>query len=271
MGKRTGCIYEGIGSFISNVCISFIPLQLLLNAEGTRFTEEKHKASVEFAKERGMPVLKHHLIPRTKGFTTSLPFLRKKCKYVVDVQLAFDKNAKVAPTITNLLFGKSIEAHLYIRMIKVDEIPHTEEGAAEWLQELFRRKDRMQESFHTHGDFFKGSDVARIPVSDLPRRTEPLVNTLFWTAVILTPMLYYLASLIFSGKLIYLALGAAVLSICKLKLMTLRLAIDSFCLSLSAVYWMMQRSINMSKIKLGSQYGATQEAASVNAPKDKAN
>lgn len=244
---------------------------MLLNAEGTRFTEEKHKASVEFAKERGMPVLKHHLIPRTKGFTTSLPFLRKKCKYVVDVQLAFDKNAKVAPTITNLLFGKSIEAHLYIRMIKVDEIPHTEEGAAEWLQELFRRKDRMQESFHTHGDFFKGSDVARIPVSDLPRRTEPLVNTLFWTAVILTPMLYYLASLIFSGKLIYLALGAAVLSICKLKLMTLRLAIDSFCLSLSAVYWMMQRSINMSKIKLGSQYGATQEAASVNAPKDKAN
>lgn len=186
-----------------------------MNAEGTRFTESKHKASVEFAKERGMPVLNHHLIPRTKGFTTSLPFLRKKCNYVVDVQLAFDKNAKVAPTITNLLFSKSIEAHLYIRMIKVDEIPHTEEGAAEWLQELFRRKDKMQDSFHTHGDFFKSSGVAPVPVSDLPRRTEPLINTLFWCAVILTPMIYYLAMLIFSGKVIYLAIGAAVLSICK--------------------------------------------------------
>lgn len=170
---------------------------------------------MEFAKERGMPVLQHHLIPRTKGFTTSLPFLRKKCKYVVDVQLAFDKDAKVAPTITNLLFGETIEAHLYIRMISVDEIPETEEGAAEWLQELFRRKDRMQASFYKHGDFFNDSNVTRVPVRDLPRRIEPLINTLFWTALILAPMLYYLVQLIFSGKLIYLAAGGAVLGVCK--------------------------------------------------------
>lgn len=34
--------------------------------EGTRFTEKKHEASVKFAEERNMPILKHHLIPRTK-------------------------------------------------------------------------------------------------------------------------------------------------------------------------------------------------------------
>lgn len=162
-----------------------------------------------------MPVLNHHLIPRTKGFTTSLPFLRKKCKYVVDVQLAFDNDAKVAPTITNLLFSQSIEAHLYIRMIKIDEIPETEEGAAEWLHELFRRKDRMQTSFHNTGDFFKESNVRPIPAIDLPRRVQPMINTLFWTFLVLTPMLYYLTQLIFGGNLIYLSAGAAVLSICK--------------------------------------------------------
>lgn len=188
---------------------------MLLNAEGTRFTEEKHKASVAFAEERGMPVLHHHLIPRTKGFTTSLPFLRKKCKYVVDVQLAFDENAPVAPTITNLLFGKQIEAHLYIRMIKIDEIPETEEGAAEWLQELFRHKDRMQQSFHKTGDFFKESGVTRVPVQDQPRRVQSLANTLIWTTIVLTPMLGYLCTLIFSGKLIYIVSGALVLGICK--------------------------------------------------------
>lgn len=187
----------------------------MLNAEGTRFTEEKHKASVEFAKKRGIPVLKHHLIPRTKGFTTSLQFLREKCKYIVDVQLAFDKNAKVAPTITNMLFGKETEAHLYIRMIKVDEIPHTEEGSAEWLHEMFRRKDRMQDSFHKYGDFFKDSNVPRVEGVYLPRRIEPLINTLFWTAVVLTPMFYYLALLILSGKIVYLALGVSVLTVCK--------------------------------------------------------
>jgi lysophosphatidic acid acyltransferase/lysophosphatidylinositol acyltransferase len=39
-----------------------------LFAEGTRFTEEKYKLSVEFSKKKGLPVLKHHLFPRTKGF-----------------------------------------------------------------------------------------------------------------------------------------------------------------------------------------------------------
>ena len=37
--------------------------------EGTRFTKEKYEASVEIAKEKGLPILKHHLLPRTKGFT----------------------------------------------------------------------------------------------------------------------------------------------------------------------------------------------------------
>lgn len=188
---------------------------MLLNAEGTRFTESKHKASVEFAKERGMPVLKHHLIPRTKGFTTSIPYIRDKCKYIVDVQLAFDKDAKVAPTITNLLFGQEIEAHLYIRLVKVDEIPHNEEGAAEWLHELFRRKDRMQDSFHQHGDFFKSSNVPSIPRSLVHRRIQPFLNVVFWTVVTMTPILYYLAKLLFSGELFFIALVAAILAICE--------------------------------------------------------
>ena len=47
----------------------FISFQLCLFAEGTRFTKEKHKVSVQFSKENGFPVLKHHLLPRPKGFT----------------------------------------------------------------------------------------------------------------------------------------------------------------------------------------------------------
>lgn len=72
------------------------PVWLLLNAEGTRFTEQKHEASVKFAKEKGMTVLKHHLIPRTKGFTASLPGLRKHCDAIYDVNLAFKKDAEVS-------------------------------------------------------------------------------------------------------------------------------------------------------------------------------
>jgi hypothetical protein len=37
--------------------------------EGTRFTEKKHKESMVVAREKGLPELKHHLLPRTKGFS----------------------------------------------------------------------------------------------------------------------------------------------------------------------------------------------------------
>ena len=50
--------------------------QLLLLCEGTRFTEEKHKTSVEFAKKKGLPILKHHLLPRSKGFLLSVQGLK---------------------------------------------------------------------------------------------------------------------------------------------------------------------------------------------------
>jgi len=60
-------------------------------AEGTRFTAEKHEASKNFAKEKGLPILKHHLTPRTKGFTTSLPYLHGKFGAIYDVQLSFKK------------------------------------------------------------------------------------------------------------------------------------------------------------------------------------
>ena len=37
--------------------------------EGTRFTKEKHEASMKIAREKGLRELKHHLLPRTKGFS----------------------------------------------------------------------------------------------------------------------------------------------------------------------------------------------------------
>ena len=46
--------------------------------EGTRFTNEKHAVSIEIAKSKGLPLLKHHLLPRTKGFTLLTTIARNK-------------------------------------------------------------------------------------------------------------------------------------------------------------------------------------------------
>jgi lysophosphatidic acid acyltransferase/lysophosphatidylinositol acyltransferase len=37
--------------------------------EGTRFTKQKHEASMKIAREKGLKELQHHLLPRTKGFS----------------------------------------------------------------------------------------------------------------------------------------------------------------------------------------------------------
>ncbi|XP_035665045.1 1-acyl-sn-glycerol-3-phosphate acyltransferase delta-like, partial [Branchiostoma floridae] len=41
---------------------------LLFYCEGTRFTAERHQTSMEVARSKGLSELKHHLLPRTKGF-----------------------------------------------------------------------------------------------------------------------------------------------------------------------------------------------------------
>lgn len=86
---------EIIGRQIKEIMDYPDPVWLLLNPEGTRFTEKKHEASIQFARERGMVELKHHLIPRTKGFTASLPQLRGKAT-VLDIQLAISKDSPVS-------------------------------------------------------------------------------------------------------------------------------------------------------------------------------
>lgn len=55
-----------------------IHIQFLLHCEGTRFTEKKHKISMEVAEKKGLPKLKYHLLPRTKGFCVTVQNLRGK-------------------------------------------------------------------------------------------------------------------------------------------------------------------------------------------------
>lgn len=50
--------------------------QFLLYCEGTRFTPKKHQISMEVAESKGLPKLKYHLLPRTKGFWVTVQNLR---------------------------------------------------------------------------------------------------------------------------------------------------------------------------------------------------
>jgi 1-acyl-sn-glycerol-3-phosphate acyltransferase len=49
-----------------------LPFWLVLFAEGTRITPKKHKEGQEYSRKQGLPVLRHLLVPRTKGLYATL-------------------------------------------------------------------------------------------------------------------------------------------------------------------------------------------------------
>lgn len=112
----------------------------MLFPEGTRFTAEKHQASQKFARDKGLPELKHHLSPRTKGFIASLPSMEGKIDAVYDIVLSFKPEEQVKPTMTNLLYGKKVTAYFYMKRIPMADVPKDEENASKFLQEMFVRK-----------------------------------------------------------------------------------------------------------------------------------
>jgi lysophosphatidic acid acyltransferase / lysophosphatidylinositol acyltransferase len=235
------------------------PVWLLLNAEGTRFTKSKHEASVKFAQERGMTVLNHHLIPRTKGFTASLPVLKKKCASIMDVQLVFDENDKFKPTIINLLRGKCLNGHLYLRRVPMSEVPDDESAAAKWLQDLFVRKDRLQTSFHKTGDFFKDcTDITPIkPIQFEPRKVS-LINWVLWMILAMLPILFLMLTLLLSGSITSIAIGSGILVACKL---TMRFDFPlKMTLPLILVYMLLRYAIGTTQIDHGSNYGGKKGA-----------
>ncbi|XP_075232638.1 1-acyl-sn-glycerol-3-phosphate acyltransferase gamma-like [Lycorma delicatula] len=226
---------EAIGIQVRELVQYPDPIWLLLFAEGTRFTKEKHEASLMFAREKGLPELRQHLTPRTKGFTCSIPHLRENVHGVYNVQLAF-REKKVEPTVTAMLHGTPFEAHMFIERIDIKEVPDDEEGAAQWLRELYNKKDRMMESFLKTGDWFVESGVRRVEPFKLPRRVYSLLNMVGWAIVILCPLVYHLMQLLLSGSTLSFCIGLIIISV---------------------FFLLLYKLIDQTKISKGSSYGKT--------------
>lgn len=225
---------------------------------------------MKFSRERGMPILKYHLIPRTKGFIASLAALKEKCPSMLDIQLVFKPDEPNEPTVGNLLRGRGVTGYMHVRRIETKSLPDDEAAAAEWMQQLFREKDALQDSFLTHGDFFTGSGFKPVkPILQQPRLSS-LLNMAFWNCATLTPILYFLIKLMLSGELMYLSIAVAIIAVCKY-CSAIEHVIKSwgdhsnlivfsfFLLLLATVHFLMQKTIGMSKISKGSSYGATDE------------
>ncbi|XP_073075963.1 1-acyl-sn-glycerol-3-phosphate acyltransferase delta isoform X4 [Manis javanica] len=197
----------------------------LIHCEGTRFTEKKHQISMQVAQAKGLPSLKYHLLPRTKGFTITVRSLRNVVSAVYDCTLNFRNNEN--PTLLGVLNGKKYHADLYVRRIPLEEVPEDEDRCSTWLHKLYQEKDAFQEEYYRTGTF---PETPLVP----PRRPWTLVNWLVWASLLLYPFLRFLSNMISSGSSLTLASFVLV-----------------FFVASMGVRWM----IGVTEIDKGSAYG----------------
>uniref|UniRef100_A0A1B8XX93 Phospholipid/glycerol acyltransferase domain-containing protein n=1 Tax=Xenopus tropicalis TaxID=8364 RepID=A0A1B8XX93_XENTR len=197
----------------------------LLYCEGTRFTETKHKISMEVADKKGLARLKHHLLPRTRGFTTAVQCLRGTVSAVYDVTLNFRGNKN--PSLLGILYGKKYEADMCVRRFPLEEIPEDEQKAADWLHKLYQEKDALQEQYIQEGTF-PGTQI--VP----PRRPWTLLNFLFWATLLLSPLFSFAIGIFASGS---------------------PLLILSFMGFMWTASFAVRRLIGVTEIERGSSYG----------------
>ena len=153
---------------------------------------------------------------------------------VLNLHLAFDRNAEVEPTLANLLRGKKVVAHVYIDRIPLDKVLPTDAC----LQEMYREKDELQESFHNFGNFFEGRNEKPIEGIKMKPRLCVAVNTVFWFALNFAFMLYYATNLILAGRFVFLlSISSGVIALCKLIIINEALKSENHLLPRSSLHY----------------------------------
>lgn len=226
--KRDGRLNrDGMGRMLDEL-FDYDQTLLGLFSEGTRWTEEKYLASVEFAKSRGIKPYKYHLVPKTRGFAYTIRhYIRQiELEKKLDRSLFRVFNVEIImpdkPTFKDFLDGKQLRADVHCEEILLsheirEEIlksAHEDEcpKLAELLYEIFRRKDQLIDEYKLNGNTFSKDEPsgAEFPYK---RRLLPLVITLIGFCFTYTTLIY-LAIGIFAQSTIFWSLLIGYLTAC---------------------------------------------------------
>ncbi|ODM93358.1 1-acyl-sn-glycerol-3-phosphate acyltransferase gamma [Orchesella cincta] len=204
---------RSLGGQLNNLVNYPDPMWLTLFPEGTRFTPKKHAASMEVARSKGLPELKHHLLPRTRGFTASIPHLREKVPALYDVLVAIDPKCKNEPSMYSIMKGREVRSKIMIRRYLLSEVPEDEKEAADWLHKRYQEKDKLLDNFLRTGEFLTKEQQAlpefrNFSYVELPRRAYSIINFSSWAFVIILPLMWYLYTVFTSGN--YLKMGIVI-------------------------------------------------------------
>ncbi|KMZ59129.1 1-Acylglycerol-3-Phosphate Acyltransferase [Zostera marina] len=154
------------------------PFWVALFVEGTRFTKTKLLAAQEFASSQGLPIPRNVLIPRTKGFVSSVSNMREFVPAIYDVTVAIPKDSS-PPTMLRILNGKSSVVHVYMRRHAMEDLPESDEAVAKWCKDIFVAKDSLLDKHFVDGSF--GEEELK----DIGRPIKSLLVVIFWSSLLL--------------------------------------------------------------------------------------
>lgn len=177
---------------------SDLPFNISILCEGTRFNKVKHEASMEIAKAKGLPLLKHHLLPRTKGFHLLIDSVKEKADFFCyDITIGMKSVNGEKPTLKHIKDGIPIEFQVYLRRIAVASIPvHDEKLCADWLQKLYREKDEIFDVYVKTGSFAEDNEIKR---HYLKKNKFDLMVACTWIVLIALPSAFYLLAFLING------------------------------------------------------------------------
>ncbi|KAI3806527.1 hypothetical protein L1987_22434 [Smallanthus sonchifolius] len=179
------------------------PFWLALFVEGTRFTQAKLLAAQEYASSNGLHVPRNVLVPRTKGFVTSVSQMRSFVPAIYDMTVAIPRNT-TPPTMLRLFKGQSSVVHVKMKRHLMKDLPETDEAVAQWCKDLFVAKDDLLD-IHKAEDTFPDSEL-----HDIGRPLKSLVVVTSWACLLVfgTYKFFQWSSLFSSWK------GLTVTAIC---------------------------------------------------------
>lgn len=187
------------------------PFLLMVTPEGTRFSEKKHQASMVVAREKGLPELKHHLLPRTKGFQVIANALQNdpKVNFIIDGTSVVPPDQPHSLSLMNLFKGKKIRVKVFLRDMSLRSVPtHDSTLCADWLHKRFQEKDSFVEYCLETGNFDGnpnyGKEFENYKVIRLRRRNHSLVNFMVWASVVLFPLMWWILNVFKHGSILRL-------------------------------------------------------------------
>jgi 1-acyl-sn-glycerol-3-phosphate acyltransferase len=131
-----------------------VPVHLVSFVEGTRLTLPKLEIAQAYARENGLTVPRHTLVPRSKGFSASVEGLRSHIAAVYDLTIAYEEGV---PSLWQYLKGLVQRIHVHVRRFPIEELPYSADDLRQWLLTRWDEKNDLLDHYYATGSFAEDS------------------------------------------------------------------------------------------------------------------